>query len=134
MSDIERCLERQEREIKERRHRRVEEKRVQQEEDEQVAIAMGLLDLPSQSRRRCSQVGRGRTWTDICILWCDAAGVLGLFQEQKLTAVIRMLVYGSSADQVDEIARTIKSLVRFCDAIETLYNRDYLQKPTHRDL
>ncbi|CAL9028999.1 unnamed protein product [Prunus brigantina] len=30
---------------------------------------------------------------------CDATGVLGLLLEQKLTAVIQMLAYGSSADQ-----------------------------------
>ncbi|CAL2265671.1 unnamed protein product [Prunus armeniaca] len=40
---------------------------------------------------------------------------------------------------VDEIARMGKStilecLVRFCDAIKTLYTRDYLSKPTPRDL
>ncbi|CAL8126471.1 unnamed protein product [Prunus armeniaca] len=63
-------------------------------------------------------------WTDIGILGCDAAGVLGLLPEQKLTYVIRMLTYGASADQVDEIARigkstTLEALVRFCDAIET---------------
>ncbi|CAL8998027.1 unnamed protein product, partial [Prunus brigantina] len=29
---------------------------------------------------------------------------------------------------------TLKSLVRFCDAIETLYTRDYIRKPTLRDL
>ncbi|KAI5352261.1 hypothetical protein L3X38_005152 [Prunus dulcis] len=70
---------------------------------------------------------------------CDAAGVLGLLPEQKLTAVIRMLVYGASADQVDEIARmgkstTLEALVRFCSAVETLYTRDYLRRPTPRDL
>ena len=70
---------------------------------------------------------------------CDAAGVLGLLQEQKLTAVIRMLAYGASADQVDEIARmgkstTLEALVRFCQAVETLYTRDYLRRPTPRDL
>ncbi|KAI5342120.1 hypothetical protein L3X38_009995 [Prunus dulcis] len=78
-------------------------------------------------------------WTDIDILGCDAAGVLGLFPEQKLTAVIRMLRYGSSADQVNEIVRmwkstTLESLVRFCDAVETLYTKDYLRRPTPRDL
>ncbi|CAL2254167.1 unnamed protein product [Prunus armeniaca] len=31
---------------------------------------------------------------------CDAAGVLGLLPEQKLTAVIRMLAYGESANQL----------------------------------
>ncbi|KAI5349549.1 hypothetical protein L3X38_002437 [Prunus dulcis] len=50
-----------------------------------------------------------------------------------------MLAYGSSADQVDEIARigkstVLESLVRFCDAVETLYTRDYLRRPTPRDL
>ncbi|CAL9025109.1 unnamed protein product [Prunus brigantina] len=30
---------------------------------------------------------------------CDAAGVLGLLPEQKITAVIRMLAYGASADR-----------------------------------
>ncbi|XP_021825970.1 uncharacterized protein LOC110766878 [Prunus avium] len=69
----------------------------------------------------------------------NAVGNLGLLPEQKFTAVIRMLVYGSSADQVDEIARMGKStaletLVRFCDAVETLYTRDYLRRPTPRDL
>ncbi|BBG97017.1 hypothetical protein Prudu_006006, partial [Prunus dulcis] len=33
----------------------------------------------------------------------NCAGNLGLLPEQKFTAVIRMLAYGSSADQVDEI-------------------------------
>ncbi|VVA41037.1 PREDICTED: putative nuclease HARBI1, partial [Prunus dulcis] len=40
---------------------------------------------------------------------------------------------------VDEIAgmgksTALESLVRFCDAIETLYIRVYLRRPTHRDL
>ncbi|KAI5319532.1 hypothetical protein L3X38_039240 [Prunus dulcis] len=70
---------------------------------------------------------------------CDVAGVLGLLPKQKLTAVIQMLEYGSSANQVDEIAQmgkstTFDALVRFCNAVETLYTRDYLCRPTHRDL
>ncbi|CAL9025402.1 unnamed protein product [Prunus brigantina] len=40
---------------------------------------------------------------------CDVAGVLRLLLEQKLTTVLRMLTYGASADQVDEIARMGKS-------------------------
>ncbi|CAL2229981.1 unnamed protein product [Prunus armeniaca] len=54
----------------------------------------------------------------------DTVGILGLLPEQK---------------QVDEIARLGKStilecLVRFCDAIENLYKREYLHKPTARNL
>ncbi|CAL9000412.1 unnamed protein product [Prunus brigantina] len=81
-----------------------------------------------------------RTWTDISILGkCDAVGVLGLFLEQKLTTSLRMLAFGASANQVDEIARmgkptTLESFVKFCYAIETLYTRDYLRKLTPRDL
>ncbi|CAL2229192.1 unnamed protein product [Prunus armeniaca] len=61
-----------------------------------------------------------RMWTDISILGCDTAGVLRLLPEQKLTVVIRMLSYGSSADQVDEIVRMGKSTT-----LESL-NRYYL--------
>ncbi|VVA40418.1 PREDICTED: putative nuclease HARBI1, partial [Prunus dulcis] len=40
---------------------------------------------------------------------------------------------------VDEIARmgkstTLEALVRFCQVVETLYTRDYLRRPTPRDL
>ncbi|CAL8092537.1 unnamed protein product [Prunus armeniaca] len=50
-----------------------------------------------------------------------------------------MLAYGSFDDQVDGIARmgkstTLESLVRFCDVVETLYTRDYLRRPTPRDM
>ncbi|XP_021829726.1 uncharacterized protein LOC110769969 [Prunus avium] len=69
----------------------------------------------------------------------DVVGVLGLLPEQKLTAALRMLAYGASVEQVDEIARMGKStilecLVRFCDAVENLYKNEYLRKPTAKDL
>ncbi|CAL2278674.1 unnamed protein product [Prunus armeniaca] len=51
----------------------------------------------------------------------DAIRVLGILLKQKLTAALRILAYGASADQVDEIAKMGKStilecLVKFCDA------------------
>ncbi|CAL8170129.1 unnamed protein product [Prunus armeniaca] len=69
----------------------------------------------------------------------DAVRVLGLLQEQKLTATLRMLAYRASAEQVDEIAKMgkstiLKCLVRFYNAVENLYTREYLRKPTPRDL
>ncbi|CAL2259377.1 unnamed protein product [Prunus armeniaca] len=146
-----RCLERQERETNERRRRRVEGKRVQREEDQQVDIALALLDKENQGRHRGSQVCHGpnvdrhrhsRVMYDICnydayfVQKCDVAGLLGLLPKQKLTVVIRILAYGLSTDQVDEIARmgkstTLESLVRFFYAVETLYTKDYLPANLH---
>ncbi|XP_008230763.1 PREDICTED: uncharacterized protein LOC103329998 [Prunus mume] len=50
-----------------------------------------------------------------------------------------MLAYGASADQVDEVvgmgkSTTLEALVRFCYAVENLYTKDYLCRPTPRDL
>ncbi|CAL2271158.1 unnamed protein product [Prunus armeniaca] len=78
-------------------------------------MAVALLDEENQSRRGSQE-----------ILGKNVAGNLVLLPEQKFTAVIRMLAYGSSADKVDEIAQMgkstiLESLVRFCDAVETLY-------------
>ncbi|KAM2215576.1 hypothetical protein ACFX1X_022693 [Malus domestica] len=69
----------------------------------------------------------------------DACGAMGLIPEQKITTALRMLAYGAVADQVDEIARMekstiLKSLMRFCRAIESIYTAEYLRKPTHMDL
>ncbi|KAI5312259.1 hypothetical protein L3X38_041432 [Prunus dulcis] len=125
MEEFRACLERQERETRERNRRADEVNELQRQVDEQVLIAVALQEEENQGHRRGSQ--------------CDAAGVLGLLPEQKLTAVIRMLAYGASADQVDKVARmgkstTLEALVRFCQAVETLYTRDYLRRPTPRDL
>ncbi|XP_070667890.1 uncharacterized protein [Malus domestica] len=56
----------------------------------------------------------------------DACGVMGLFPKQKITVALRMLGYGASADQVDEIAMMgkstiLESLMRFCGVIESIY-------------
>ncbi|XP_021807302.1 uncharacterized protein LOC110751175 [Prunus avium] len=110
MSNLRRVLERQQKQREEIRRRRAEEDRDVDEEEEQMLAAAH-----------------------------DAVGVLGLIPKQKLTAALRMFAYGASAEQVDEIARMGKStileyLVRFYDAVENLYTREYLRKPTPRDL
>ncbi|CAL8149749.1 unnamed protein product [Prunus armeniaca] len=186
MSDMEDVLDRQERERRARMRRRAVSKRAQRELDEQLGVAVALMEEENQSRRglreaRASNVDRHRhsrgknlledyfipqslysdvhfraryrmqphlfnkVMHDICnyddyfVQKKNCAGDLGLLPEQKFTAVIRMLAYGSSADQVDEIARMgkstiLESLVRFCDAVENLYTMDYLRRPTPRDL
>ncbi|KAI5350238.1 hypothetical protein L3X38_003129 [Prunus dulcis] len=154
MEDFRRCLERQKQETNERNCRAYEINELQKQVNEQIVIAVDLQDEENQGRRRGSQVGRrrnvdrhrhSRVMHDICnydayfVKKCDATELLGLLQEKKLTAVIRMLTYGASADQVDEIAQmgkftTLEALVRFCQAVETLYTRNYLRRPTLRDL
>ncbi|KAI5335826.1 hypothetical protein L3X38_025960 [Prunus dulcis] len=59
MSNMSSVLKKQERETRERRHRRAEGKRVQRELDQQVVIAVALLDEENQGRHRGSQVNRG---------------------------------------------------------------------------
>ncbi|XP_021815821.1 uncharacterized protein LOC110758306 [Prunus avium] len=86
-----------------------------------VAFAM-LNESRQHHRRRAQNVDRRRQ-----------------SREQKLTAALRMLAYGASAEQVDEIARMGKStilecLVGFCDAVENLYTREYLCRPSPADL
>ncbi|KAM2053686.1 hypothetical protein ACFX1T_003297 [Malus domestica] len=58
----------------------------------------------------------------------DVFGAMGLIPEQKITAVMQMLAYGVSADQVDKIVRIghstiLESLMRFCGAIESIYTQ-----------
>ncbi|XP_070681837.1 uncharacterized protein [Malus domestica] len=61
----------------------------------------------------------------------DVFGVTSPLHEQKITAALRMLAYGVSVDQTDEIARMgkstiIESLMSFCSVIESLYTTEYL--------
>ncbi|KAI5333934.1 hypothetical protein L3X38_024066 [Prunus dulcis] len=51
MADMQEVLKRQERETRERMRRRAASKRVQRELDEQLGIAVALLDEENQSRR-----------------------------------------------------------------------------------
>ena len=69
----------------------------------------------------------------------DATGRLGLSALQKCTAAIRMLVYGSAADTVDEYLRLGETTAHSClhnftDGIIHLFGGDYLRRPTPEDL
>ncbi|XP_050236726.1 uncharacterized protein LOC126686632 [Mercurialis annua] len=69
----------------------------------------------------------------------DVLGRIGLSGLQKMTACIKMLAYGVSADCVDEYVRigestTIKSLKRFCEAIIKCFEKEYLRSPTKEDV
>ncbi|XP_021825146.1 uncharacterized protein LOC110766175 [Prunus avium] len=151
MSNLRRVLERQEREEEEIRRRRAEEDREADEEEEEMLVAFAMLNESRQHHRRRAQnvdrrrQSRGKNLMEDYFIpnslypKYDAYGVLGLLPEQKLTAALRILAYGASAEQVDAIARMGKStilecLVRFCDAVENLYTREYLRRPSPADL
>ncbi|CAL8169001.1 unnamed protein product [Prunus armeniaca] len=108
MSNLRRVLERQQKEREEIRRRRAHEDRDTDEEEEQMLAA--VVCMLNQSRH--TVVVMPQMWTDV--------GSLG----PKLTAALRMLAYGASAEQVDEIARMGKSTIL----------EEYLRKPTPRDL
>jgi hypothetical protein len=69
----------------------------------------------------------------------DATGLLGFLPEQKVTCALRMLAYGASADQLDELIRigestALETLKVFCSSIIRLFGPEYLRKPTQHDL
>ncbi|GMF39043.1 unnamed protein product [Phytophthora fragariaefolia] len=69
----------------------------------------------------------------------DATGRLGFLPEQKVTCALRMLAYGASVDQLDELIRmgestVLKTLKYFCESIIRMLGPDYLRKPTPDDL
>ena len=69
----------------------------------------------------------------------DALGLLGFSPHQKLTSALRMLAYGTSADQLDDLTRmsestTLNNLQHFCNAIINRYGKEYLRAPTKEDL
>ncbi|KAL6279987.1 hypothetical protein ACE6H2_016868 [Prunus campanulata] len=71
MADMEEVLEIQERETRERMRRRTASKRVQRELDEQLGIAVALLEEENQSRRgsregRCQNVDRHKHSREKC--------------------------------------------------------------------
>ncbi|KAK6151075.1 hypothetical protein DH2020_016007 [Rehmannia glutinosa] len=69
----------------------------------------------------------------------NSAGTLGLSSLQKITAAMRMLAYGVSADYVDEYVRiggstAIEILKRFVKAVISIYSEKYLRSPNKEDV
>ncbi|XP_058726961.1 uncharacterized protein LOC131598366 [Vicia villosa] len=69
----------------------------------------------------------------------DATGRSGLSPLQKCTAIIRMLAYGTSSDNVDYYLRigettTLKCIDNFTRGVISLFGPQYLRKPTTEDI
>jgi hypothetical protein len=69
----------------------------------------------------------------------NAAGKLGLSSIQKMTAAIRMLAYGTTADLCDEyvsIGETtaMKCVKKFVKAVVSNFSEEYLRSPTNNDI
>jgi hypothetical protein len=65
----------------------------------------------------------------------DATGRQGLSPLQKCTAAIRMLAYGTSADQLDEVLKigestALECLGKFAEGIIECFGPEYLRPPT----
>jgi hypothetical protein len=68
----------------------------------------------------------------------NAVGKLGLSSLQKVTAALRMLTYGMTADATDDYIRigestAIESLRRFVTAIVQVFGDEYLREPDEYD-
>jgi hypothetical protein len=69
----------------------------------------------------------------------NAAGKLKLSSFQKMTAAIRMLAYGTTADLCDEYvsigeSTAMKCLKRFVKAVVSNFFEEYLRSPTNNDI
>ena len=68
----------------------------------------------------------------------DACGRPGLSPLQKVTAAVRILAYGCSADQTDEYIKigrstSIETLKEFCTTVIGLFEEQYLRSPNAAD-
>ena len=69
----------------------------------------------------------------------NAAGVPGLSSLQKLTAAMRIIAYGVSADAPDDYihigkSTAIESVRKFVISIVQIYGEQYLRKPNNADI
>ena len=69
----------------------------------------------------------------------DNAQRLGLSSLQKITAALRMLAYGVTADFMDEYVRigestAMKSLKKFVKAVVDIFSKEYLRSPNNEDI
>ncbi|XP_020272698.1 uncharacterized protein LOC109847874 [Asparagus officinalis] len=69
----------------------------------------------------------------------NGVGQLGLSSLQKITAAMRMLAYGASADAVDDYVRigkstSLESVKRFVRSIINIFGEEYLRSPTNEDI
>ena len=69
----------------------------------------------------------------------NVANTLGLSGEQKMTAALRMLAYGMSADSLDEYVRigetkTIECVKRFCQGVVEIFGLEYLRSTNAADI
>ena len=68
----------------------------------------------------------------------DGFGKRGLSTHQKVTAALRVLAYGSSADSLDEYLQMAESttnecVLQFCRTVIDVYGDRYLRAPTEDD-
>ena len=69
----------------------------------------------------------------------NAANIVGLSGEQKMTTALRMLAYGMSADSLDEYVKigettTIECVKRFCQGVVEIFGPEYLISPNAADI
>ena len=69
----------------------------------------------------------------------NAAGKMGFYPAQKVTAALRQLCYGISPVAVDEYLKigestALESLKRFCVAIVEVFEEEYLRRPNEADV
>ena len=69
----------------------------------------------------------------------DNSQRLGLSSLQKITAALRMLAYGVTADFMDEYVRigestAIESLKKFVKVMVDIFSKEYLRSPNNKDI